>query len=273
MKIFIASDLHGEVWPHDYSVPKDLDFDVAVFAGDIHRGRESVRWIRNQRALWHKPVMFVAGNHEYYRGILEDVAAEIRDAARDTDLYFLDADVVPVIDGVRFVGCTMWTDYKFEARDQAAGLRAAARMMNDRKYIRTSDGAEIPRPFEPIDAYKRHLAERRWLTDRLAEEHDGPTVCITHHAVHPGSLHAHYEDDEALNSSFISDLSAEIEQYQPALWIHGHVHDSHDYTVGQTRIVCNPHGYSRGGMAFENAEGFVPDLVVEIPDWVPRPRP
>jgi hypothetical protein len=52
-------------------------------------------------------------------------------------------------------------------------------------------------PFTPAEAYKRHVAERRWLTDRLAEEHDGPTVVVTHHAPHPGSLHERYDGDGA----------------------------------------------------------------------------
>ncbi|MET4442834.1 Icc-related predicted phosphoesterase [Bradyrhizobium sp. GM2.2] len=272
MKIFIASDLHGEVWPHDYDVPEGLDFDVAVFAGDVHNAHQAVSWLTNQRALWGKPVLFVAGNHEYYGSILEAAAARIRDASRGTNVHFLDADAVPVIDGVRFLGCTLWTDYRFDARDQAQGIRAGMQL-NDHRLIRTSDGAEFPRPFTPAEAYRRHVAERRWLTDRLAEEHDGPTVVVTHHAPHPGSLHERYADDGAVNGAFISDLSDIIAEHQPSLWVHGHVHDTHDYTVGETRIVCNPRGYSRGGDAFENSAGFIPDLVVEIPEWAPRPRP
>ena len=81
-----------------------------------------------------------------------------------------------------------------------------------------------------------------------------------------------FADDGAINASFITDLSATIAEHQPALWIHGHVHDSHDYTVGETRIVCNPHGYSRGNGLVENA-GFVKDFIVEIPTWSPRLRP
>ncbi|MDE5446365.1 hypothetical protein GWG65_34395 [Bradyrhizobium sp. CSA207] len=79
-------------------------------------------WLTNQRALWGKPVLFVSGNHECYGSVLQDAAAKIRDAARGTNVTFLDADAVPVIDGVRFLGCTLWTDYRFEARNQVAGL-------------------------------------------------------------------------------------------------------------------------------------------------------
>lgn len=268
MKIFIASDLHGEIRPHGYEVP-ELDFDVAVFAGDIGDGPEAVDWLLGQRALRDRPVLFVAGNHEYYNSILEDQAALIREAVRGTNVTFLDADAVPVIDRVRFLGCTLWTDYRFGARDQIIGLRSGM-MMNDHRAILTSGGAEYPTPFMPSAAYRRHLAERRWLTDRLAEEHDGPTVVVTHHGVHPGSLHPKYAGEGAINGSFISDLSDIIAEHQPSLWIHGHVHDTHDYTVGvETRIICNPRGYSRGNVS-ENA-GFIPDLVVEIPEWSPSP--
>ncbi|WP_342739365.1 metallophosphoesterase [Bradyrhizobium sp. B117] len=265
MKLFIASDLHGEAWSHDYTVPEGLDFDVAVFAGDVHNAYRAVSWISNQRALWGKPILFVAGNHEYYGSVLQDAAAVIRDAARRTNVTFLDADAVPVIGGVRFLGCTMWTDYRFDAESQAHGLHAG-KWINDHKMIRTSGGAEFPAAFTPLEALKRHTTERRWLTERLAEEHDGPTVVVTHHAPHPRSLHERYADDGAINASFISDLSDLIEEHQPSLWIHGHVHNTFDYAVGETRVVCNPHGY-----AWEPNPQFIPDLVVEIPEWTPRP--
>jgi Icc-related predicted phosphoesterase len=267
MKLFIASDLHIEAWDHGYSVPEGLDFDVAIFAGDVHHAHRVTSWLTNQRALWGKPILFVAGNHEYYGSIMEDAAAVIRDRTRPTNVTFLDADAVPVIDGVRFLGCTLWTDYRFDADSQAHGLHAG-QFINDHKFIRTTPGAEFPAPFSPKEAYKKHLAERRWLTDRLAEEHSGPTVCITHHGIHPGSLHEDYADDGAINASFISDLSETIEEHKPALWIHGHVHNSFEYAVGETLVVCNPHGY-----AWEPNPGFIPDLIVEVPEWNPQPRP
>jgi len=271
MRLYIASDLHDEYWPHDWDVPAGLDFDVAVFAGDIHHAHRAVSWLTNQRALQGKPVLFVAGNHEYYGSVLENAAAVIRERARGTNVTFLDADAIPIIDGVRFLGCTLWTDYRFDVESQAHGLHAG-KFMNDCKMIRTLGGAELPGPFTPAEAYKKHLVERRWLADNLAGGHEGPTVVVTHHAPHPGSRHERYEG-EAINASFISDLSDVIETYQPALWVHGHVHDNFDYAVGESRIICNPRGYSSGGDRFENAAGFIDDLVIEIPDWTPRPRP
>ncbi len=53
-------------------------------------------------------------------------------------------------------------------------------------------------------------------------------------------------------------VSQIIEEQQPALWVHGHTHDSCDYHVGATRVVCNPKGYE-----YEN-KAFDPELVVRV---------
>ena len=85
----------------------------------------------------------------------------------------------------------------------------------------------------------------------------GPTIVVTHHAVHRNSVAPIYRDDW-VTAAFVSDLSELIEAYQPALWVHGHVHNSFDYRVGQTRIIANPHGYGKENPAFDCT------LVVEI---------
>lgn len=76
MKLFIASDTHFEFGhEHDYGVPDGLDFDIAVFAGDIGKPRQAIEWMLRQTALKNKPVAYVLGNHEYYGGLLEDRGA------------------------------------------------------------------------------------------------------------------------------------------------------------------------------------------------------
>ena len=47
------------------------------------------------------------------------------------------------------------------------------------------------------------------------------------------------------SGGFSSDLSEFILNHpQIKLWTHGHTHDEFDYTIGSTRIVCNPRGYA-----------------------------
>jgi len=136
----------------------------------------------------------------------------------------------------------------------------------DQRWCRVSE------PLDPGKALQRHYCERKWLDERLPESFDGNTVVVTHHGIHPKGLHKKYVDAGAVNGSFLSDLSATIERFQPAVWIHGHVHDTHIYDVGETQIACNPRGYPSRGGRYENLEGFIPDLVVEIPEWTPKPR-
>jgi Icc-related predicted phosphoesterase len=86
---------------------------------------------------------------------------------------------------------------------------------------------------------------------------DGATVVVTHHAPHPISIHSRHES-ELMSAAYVSNLSAVIEAAWPAAWIHGHVHESLDYWVGTTRVLCNPHGYGSENPSFD------PSLVVEI---------
>lgn len=269
-KFLIASDLHGHEGHVDWTPPEG-DYDAAIFAGDISSPpAEAIRWIRRQRALDGNDVVYVAGNHESYEGIIEDRIAEGKAVAGNEGIHFLDADDVPVIGGVRVLGCTLWTDYLLGG-NQAANMQAALRI-NDSLQIRTSDGTSFPSRFWPSEAYKRHVRERAWLEARLAEDFDGPTICVSHHAPHPGSIHPKYGSADGINASFASDLSGMILRYQPALFVHGHVHDNHDYMIGDTRIICNPRGYPRYHHGHEN-KGFIPDLVVEVPELKPRMAP
>jgi Icc-related predicted phosphoesterase len=91
----------------------------------------------------------------------------------------------------------------------------------------------------------------------LAEPFTGPTVVVSHHAPHPGSLHPRYAND-LISAAYVSDLTAVIATGKPALWVHGHVHAAFDYRVGATHVICNAHGYGA-----ENPN-FDPALVVEV---------
>jgi Icc-related predicted phosphoesterase len=87
-----------------------------------------------------------------------------------------------------------------------------------------------------------HASSKAFLAETLATTFAGPTVVVTHHGPQWLSVHPRYRAD-LLTAAFVSDLSALIMDFQPNLWVHGHVHSSFDYSVGQTRVLCNPHGY------------------------------
>ena len=244
MKLHIVSDLHLEFDP-GWTLP-ETDSDVLILAGDIHPGLKGM----SAFSKVGKPVLFVPGNHEFYGEQMKGLSAAMRLYAGACHVTLLDCDQA-VIQGVRFLGATLWTDFALNGTcEQEAALAEADRHMNDYVSIRYGEG--WLRPEETLDA---HRLARAWLAARLAEAHDGPTVVITHHAPHPGSIHARYQGN-ALNPSFASDLTPLMGR--AGLWIHGHTHGSADYRVNGTRVICNPKGYRN-----ENQD-FQPGLVVEI---------
>jgi predicted phosphodiesterase len=250
MKLNVLSDLHlsrGEL-----AVP-DTDADVVVLAGDLGRPERAIGWASRIA----KPVLYVAGNHEFYGGSIEGTMAELKRLARGTRVRVLD-DEEALIDGVRFLGTTLWTDVRVAGEGEArtAAMREAVRFMRDFSAVRIGEATFTPEASASL--FARHAA---WLAARLAEPHRGPTVVITHHAPSAGSIHPRFQCSP-LNSCFVSDAERLIDASRVRLWIHGHTHDSFDYVVNGTRVLCNPRGYAKDGVNENPA--FDPGLLVEI---------
>ena len=249
MRIRILSDLHLEF--ADFR-PPPVAADVVVLAGDIHVGTKGITWAREE--FPDVPVLYVLGNHEFYQGAIPKLVDKLREAAAGSNVHILEKDSLAVGD-VRFSGCTLWTDMALIDGDPQIGIGASASTMSDYRLIRVSPNH---RRLRPEDTIRFHHQSRRWLEQELGVE--APVrVIISHHAPLPDSLHPAYAGEPS-NAAYASDLRALIERTQPPLWIHGHVHYGRDYRVGATRVVCNPRGYPG-----ELAEGFQPDLVVELP--------
>ena len=253
MKIALLSDLHLSV--QAMNAPA-TDADVVVLAGDLHRPAGAIEWARQ----FHQPTLFVAGNHEFYGSDLVTTMRELRTLARDTGVRVLDHDVWQH-DGVRFLGCTLWSDYRlFDSPElRELGLQQAGTMVRDFSRIRSAPDFE--EKFTP--ALSQYLFDRAvaWLEQQFAIAHDGPTVVITHFAPARGSIAAQFAGSP-LNACFVSDLEPQIRRWQPALWLHGHVHDSCDYRVGNTRVIANPRGYAPKGVVENKA--FDATLTIDV---------
>lgn len=261
MKIQIASDLHLEYlekpFPR-YRIIEPADADVLVIAGDIHRTTEAIAAF----ADWPVPVIYVHGNHEIYFAEYSDQIQNMRTASVGSQVHYLEKDEY-VLQGVRFLGCCLWTDYLLESGDPLAAMAEAQAKLKDHEAIRTGNGL-----FTAQDALDIHQDSRAWLEMKLDEAFDGPTVVVTHHGPHPESVHPRFAGS-LLNAAFVSDLAPLMGK--AALWIHGHVHDSFDYEVSGTRIVANPRGYPLNRLSAKSIEqieweneGFDPQLVVDI---------
>lgn len=265
MKALVFSDLHLGHADLNYPLEVPPGVEVAILAGDILAPvSSSLKWIFDHVVSLGIQVIFVAGNHEHYGFVIQQSMGDGR-RVRDQypGLHWLENEAM-VINGVRFVGATMWTDYDLY-QHQRLSMKTASLAMTDHHLIFTIDEEGRRGRFLPEDALEIHAASREWLEQELSKPFDGPTVVVTHHTPHPRSIHRRFSGD-SLNPAFTSDLSAIIERYHPKLWIHGHTHDSFDYRVGNTRVVCNPRGYAKRmlrGFDVEN-EAFEPLKVIEL---------
>lgn len=279
MRLLILSDLHNDIASMPVEVDGrriDADADVVVLAGDIHEGVHSPMWARE--AFPDKSIILVAGNHEFYGKFWRRNVRKIREKSESLGIHFLEKDSV-TIDGVRFLGCTLWTDFMLEGetRRQVAMIEARQRM-NDYQMIRLDrkpgDNADF-RLFKsaklvPEVVRQRHQESVAWLEQELQNSDArtlGRTVVVTHHAPHENSIPDHYKGN-ALCPAYASNLSR-LMGYAP-LWIHGHIHDRRDYKLGDTRVVTNPRGYphrdrTKSKLAYRNEnERFDPFFTVEI---------
>ncbi len=244
MRIRIYSDLHLEFTP--FEAPA-IDADAIVLAGDIANGAAGIAWARES---FSGRLLYLAGNHEYYEGEFEAVQEAMGAAARKLEVELLDCSEV-VLDGVRFLGCTLWTDYSLAPQAERPAVIEAARKLNpDYQLIRRGS-----RAFSPEDAIALCSRHRAWLAAALAAPYPGKTVVVTHFAPHPRSIAPAYFGHRA-NPGFVLDL--EDMMGGAALWIHGHTHTFFDYRVRGTRVICNPRGYPA------EPTGFRPALTVDI---------
>ncbi|OLP54871.1 hypothetical protein BJF92_13775 [Rhizobium rhizosphaerae] len=265
MRAVVFSDLHlGFSFPDPVDLPDGTD--VLIVAGDVSAPvGKSMAWLHKR--FPGVPTIYVAGNHDYYSQIYSESMESGRRAAEEfPHIHFLENDEV-VIDGVRFLGATLWTDYELYG-DMKRAMDVAHHSMNDFVHIRDMNAVGHLQPWKPERTRSLHHESRAWLRGALCRTHDGPTVVVTHHCPHHLSVADKYRDDD-LTPSFASDLDAEIQEFQPELWVHGHTHVGFDYVVPdtKTRVVCNPRGYVRDnfdrGRSVENP-AFDMCKIVEI---------
>ncbi|MDI7863701.1 metallophosphoesterase [Rhizobiaceae bacterium n13] len=255
MKLWIISDLHLE-FGQPFFQPPPCDADVLVCAGDLlTRGIvPSIEWLAASTPS-AMPVVFTAGNHEYYRAAVQE---SIRDARlmrdRYPNIHFLENEAVDIGD-IRFVGATLWTDFRLNGGDPELAMAAAQSGMNDYRKVKFS---KLPyRTFKPIHAYRMHHESPAFLKSALAEASARKTVVVTHHLPSPRSIPLEFQGDP-LSACYASDLEDLIVERHPALWVHGHVHNRVDCRIAETRVIANPRGYPEERTAFD------PQLVIEI---------
>ncbi len=270
MKIQLLSDLHLEVHPHFMPRPA-AGADVLVLAGDIGSYQAGSLLADADFGLarfsplhgWPTPVLFLPGNHEYDGTDFDATHARLRETCERLGMVWLEREVV-LMQGVRFVGTTLWTD--FDALGPAADDKRATlgQLLKAREkafraanfYLRKTGSTRHGEPMLAQEMRDQALECQAWLKAALRVPFDGTTVAVTHFAPSLRSADPRYGMTPG-TAGFCNALDELLPRAD--FWLHGHLHAPSDYTVGNCRIVANPLGYARTN---EQA-GFRPELLID----------
>jgi Icc-related predicted phosphoesterase len=248
MKLHILGDLHIEFDPFEFV---DTGADVVILAGDIHLGERGFKWATE--TLSKQEVIYVLGNHEFYREATPKLIDKLREKSKGTNVHVLENDSIS-IEGVRFLGCTLWTDFEL-LNDLNVSMAAAQRQMNDYARIRISPQYRKILPSYTVLWHKR---SKDWLRREIESSTEESLVIVTHHAPSINSIPGEFKNDQ-LAAAFASNMDDFVSWTDAKLWVHGHIHTASDYYICNTRVICNPLGYPD-----EPKRGFDPSLTVDL---------
>lgn len=268
MKIAYCSDIHLEFGPIKLHNIKNAD--VLVLAGDICIVNKLAAYPIDELELLYgnngkihdffincsnqfKHVIYVLGNHEHYQyDIKESVNTLKKHLGYIKNLHILERESV-VIDGVTFLGATLWTNMN---NGDAATIERVSYAMNDFRIIyngncpdvdevdRLSTNWDKPARWTPLDAVVQFNTTVNWIDMVRELTAIDKLVIVTHHAPSFKSIHPDYVDDTLINGAYSSDLEQFIiDRPDIIAWFHGHIHSPNEYVIGNTKILSNPRGY------------------------------
>ncbi len=267
MKLQLFSDLHLESHPHFRAEPIP-GADMLILAGDIGSYQQGSRLTDTDFGLgrfsprngWPVPVVYVPGNHEYDNVDFDETHERLRTLCEELDILWLERET-RVIDGIRFIGTTLWADFDalVEPTDGLAeALKKRGKAMRAADfYLEKAATMRNGELFLAAQLREQALACQAWLEQALTEPFDGTTVAITHFAPSLASADPRYGLTPG-TAGFCNALDDLLPHAK--LWLHGHLHSPFNYMKNGCRVVANPLGYKRNG----EQEGFRPDLLIDV---------
>lgn len=240
----IISDLHLEGNP-TYHLPiiKEEKNSILLLAGDIC---DLSRKLTKYNAFFEdicdrfEKVIWLMGNHEYYGSSIMIAIQKYRKHFEYLKNLHITSKDVFEYDNCVIIAATLWTD--LQKNDPLVKLIVREKM-NDYHYIRTgSIGEPYLKKLHPNDTLSIHTQHLNFIIENLIKYSDKRKVVLTHHAPCHLSIDDKFKGSD-INGAYYTDLSDIIFKYSPDIWIHGHMHDSFEYNVYNTRIICNPKGY------------------------------
>ncbi len=272
MKIQLMSDLHLEVHPHFAPKPAP-DAQLLVLAGDIGSyqngsllpGDDFGLERFSPRRGWPVPVLYVPGNHEYDNLDFDATHERLRETCERLGITWLERETC-VVDGVRFVGTTLWADFDALATEAELAEPGPAKVLKKREkafraanyYLKKTGTTRRGEPMLAPLWREQALECEQWLRAALSTPFEGSTVVVTHFAPSLRSADPRYGLTPG-TAGFCNSLDDLLPL--AGLWLHGHLHCQHDYAVGDCRVVANTLGYAARG----EQVNFREQMVIEVP--------
>jgi Icc-related predicted phosphoesterase len=251
----IMSDIHQETSVVPLINVNDLKAKHVLLAGDITTGPRRLEYLKaaKDHEFWYVP-----GNHEYYRASWSWALGMYVEFFKGSNVHVMDRETV-IVDNVRLIVATLWTNFQAPMKSMVEGSSDAI-VWEDQQVSCHQGMADFTLigGFSTYTALEEHNKALGYIKEVLSSPHSGPTIVMTHHAPSFKSSHPKY-DLSYIKGGFCSELDYLIEEFQPEYWVHGHTHDSADYNIGRTKVLCNPRGYG-----IENLYGFNPHLTIEL---------
>ena len=229
-----------EIWKHWFPEIDYGDADVVAFLGDIGNGLQPLEMMKEvMEAKEGRKVIYIIGNHEYYGHELNDMNQKIRDKAKEYGIIILD-DATHEIDGITFIGATLWTDYEVDpTMPTTAAMAVAARGINDHRVIRNAKTGTM---FSTRDALTLNEYAKQFVFDEIEKAGRENCVVLSHHSPTKQGIAPQFEGSP-LNGAFNNDWDDLIKEKGPRIWAYGHTHWDIDLMIGDTRVVSRQLGY------------------------------
>jgi predicted phosphodiesterase len=246
MKIKLYSDLHTEFWPNHY-FPEFLaePTDVLILAGDIAVGKKNTEAFLKKVSFYHKHVIYIPGNHEYYGHDIHCLA----DLDTPMNTHYLNPGCIKIKD-TTFIAATLWTNFN----NNKTSEKVAGSYIADFKRIKG---------FTTLNAIELFNNHYDYILKCLRDI-PGKKVVITHFLPSRQAIHKRWLSKDFptknLNDYFANQLDNLILTYQPLYWLFGHTHDSISTKLGDTTLLSNPYGYHN----YEVNKEFQKDLILEL---------
>jgi predicted phosphodiesterase len=229
MKIRLLSDVHHEFF-EDLRLYANKGEDVLVVAGDLDVGYSKCWSALKYFADHTQHVVYVPGNHEYYRQNMVEFDRKMEIFCLGTNIHFLNPGRI-TIDSVTFIGAALWTNFGGNAFNQAI----CTQRINDFRAIPGFNGDIC------TQLYNKHAA---YIKDQY-EAVEGKKVIVTHFLPDHACVAPQYRGPDIINHYFANDLGEWISELTNTTWLFGHTHSLVDITIGDTRVIANPYGYNR----------------------------